>query len=182
MYDQDRVFVVSENFGNVIFVPEFEEYVKETGYSVILCRPRDPQTKGKVEAMVGTVKYGFLEGRTYTGIDSLNSAALSWCDNVLNSRIHGVTKKIPREVFKEEIAELIKVPYRERSFNNIRSVRDDYSINYRGSSYYVPPELVKIGDRLRVEEDDEKLVFSNPEDDRVVYTAQKAASSSLLKR
>ena len=77
MYDQDKVFVVSENFGNVIFVPEFEEYVKETGYSIILCRPRDPQTKGKVEAMVGTVKYSFLEGRTYTGIDSLNSAALA---------------------------------------------------------------------------------------------------------
>ena len=175
MYDQDRVFVVSENFGNVIFVPEFEEYVKETGYSVVLCRPRDPQTKGKVEAMVGTVKHSFLEGRTYTGIDSLNSAALSWCDNVLNSRIHGVTKKIPREVFKKEIAELIKVPYREWSFNNIRSVHDDYSIKYRGSSYYVPPELVKIGDRLRVEEDDENLVFSNPEDETVIYIAQKAA-------
>ncbi len=39
----------------------------------------------------------------------------------------------------------------------------------------MPPELVKIGDRLRVEEDDEKLVFSNPEDDRIVYTVQKAA-------
>lgn len=106
MYDQDKVFVVSENFGNVIFVPEFEEYVKETGYSIVLCRPRDPQTKGKVEAMVGTVKYSFLEGRTYTGMDSLNSAALAWCDDVLNNRIHLATKKIPRELFKEEITEL----------------------------------------------------------------------------
>ena len=48
MYDQDRVFVVSENLGNIIFVPEFEEYVNTVGYSIVLCRPRDPQTKGKV--------------------------------------------------------------------------------------------------------------------------------------
>lgn len=60
MYDQDKVFVVSENYGNVIFVPEFEEYAKGTGYSIVLCRPRDPQTKGKVEAMVGVVKYNFF--------------------------------------------------------------------------------------------------------------------------
>ena len=47
MYDQDRVFVVSENLGNIIFVPEFEEYVNTVGYSIVLCRPRDPKTKGR---------------------------------------------------------------------------------------------------------------------------------------
>ncbi|MBQ8836834.1 MAG: IS21 family transposase [Clostridia bacterium] len=173
MYDQDKVFVVSENYGNVIFVPEFEEYVKETGYSIVLCRPRDPQTKGKVEAMVGTVKYNFLEGRTYTGIDSLNSAALAWCDDVLNNRIHVATQKIPREAFKEEITELIKVPYKATAFNNIRMVQYDFSVEYRRCLYYIPQELVKVGDSVRVEEDDEKLVFRNPEDETVIYIAQK---------
>lgn len=42
MYDQDRVFVVSENLGNIIFVKEFEQYVREIGYSVVLCKPYDP--------------------------------------------------------------------------------------------------------------------------------------------
>ena len=174
MYDQDRVFVISENFGNVIFVPEFEEYVKETGFSVVLCRPRDPQTKGKVEAMVGAIKYSFLEGRVYTGFDSLNSAALAWCDNILNNRIHAVTKKIPREVFREEINELVKVHHKWRSFNNIRHVQYDFSIEFRGSSYYIPQELVKPGDRVRIEEDDEKLVFSKPDAETVIYIAEKA--------
>lgn len=176
MYDQDKVFVVSENFGNVIFVPEFEEYVKETGYSIVLCRPRDPQTKGKVESMVGTVKYSFLEGRTYTGIDSLNSAALAWCDDVLNNRIHEATKKIPRELFKEEISELIKVPYKATAFNNIRQVQYDFSVEYRCCSYYIPQELVKVGERVRVDEDDEKVVFSDPEDETVIYIAQKGVN------
>lgn len=43
LYDLDRVYVVSENLGNIIFVPAFEEYVKRIGYNVSLCRPRDPQ-------------------------------------------------------------------------------------------------------------------------------------------
>ena len=174
MYDQDRVFVISENFGKAIFVPEFEEYVKEVGFSVVLCRPRDPQTKCKVEAMVGTIKYSFLEGRVYTGMDSLNSAAITWCDNILNNRIHAVTKKIPREVFREEINELIKVPHKWRSFNNLRHVQYDFSIEFRGSSYYIPQDLVKPGDRIRVEEDDEMLVFSKPDAETVIYIAEKA--------
>ena len=33
MYDQDRVFVVSENLGNIIFVKEFEDYVKARCHS-----------------------------------------------------------------------------------------------------------------------------------------------------
>ena len=64
MYDQDRVFVVSENLGNIIFVREFEEFVKETGYSVVLCRPRDPQCKGKVEEAVGYIKRKYCETPT----------------------------------------------------------------------------------------------------------------------
>lgn len=59
MYDQDRVFVVSENLGNIIFVKEFKQYVKEIGYSVVLCKPYDPQTKGSVEQAVRFVKERF---------------------------------------------------------------------------------------------------------------------------
>lgn len=95
MYDQDRVFVVSENLGNIIFVPEFEEYVNTVGYSIVLCRPRDPQTKGKVENFVKYVKENFLEGRIFTGIDSLNSAALHWLDVEANGTYNYSTKRIP---------------------------------------------------------------------------------------
>ncbi len=36
MYDQDRTMVVSENLGEVIFVKEFEEFIKDTGFSIYL--------------------------------------------------------------------------------------------------------------------------------------------------
>ena len=34
VYDQDKTMVVSENLGNVIFVKEFEDFIKETGFTI----------------------------------------------------------------------------------------------------------------------------------------------------
>ncbi len=46
---------------------------------------------------------------------------------------------------------------------------------YRYCSYYIPQELVNVGDRVRGYEDDEKVVFSDPEDETVIFIAQKGA-------
>lgn len=74
--EQDLVFVVSENLGSIIFVKEFEQYVREIGYSVVLCKPHDPQIKGRVEQAIWFIKEHYLEGREYCEIDSLKSACL----------------------------------------------------------------------------------------------------------
>ena len=60
MCDNDRVFVSAHNYGNIIFVKEFEEFVKQHGIITRFCSPRDPSTKGRVENLVGFVKYNFL--------------------------------------------------------------------------------------------------------------------------
>ena len=88
LYDQDKVFVVSEHYGNIILVPEFEDFVQKSGFSVVLCHKRDPQTKGKIGSFVRYIKEGFLQGRLYAGIDSLNSAALEWPDKECNGTTH----------------------------------------------------------------------------------------------
>ena len=77
VYDQDRCLCMDENFGEVIFVPAFEAFVGETGFSVYLCRKHDPQTKGRVENAVSVVKRDFLDGRIYHGCDELNMSSLS---------------------------------------------------------------------------------------------------------
>ena len=176
MYDQDRVFVVSENLGNIIFVPEFEEYVNTVGYSVVLCRPRDPQTKGKVECFVKYVKENFLEGRIFTGIDSLNSAALTWLDIEANGTYNYETKRIPREAFMEEAATLAKVPYRGNYANNIRNVSSKYDVTYQGSRYGLPKDKVRVKEAVRIEEDEDTLLFIRAGDGVIIHTEKKAAS------
>ncbi len=180
MYDQDRVFVVSENLGNIIFVPEFEEYVNTVGYSIILCRARDPQTKGKVEAFVKYVKENFLEGRIFAGIDSLNSAALHWLDVEANGTYNYSTKRIPREEFMTEAPALVKVPFRGNMANNFRNVSPNYCVTYQGSRYMLPKDKVRVKEAVRIEEEDDgELTFYRAADNVVVHVEKKAAAPGL---
>ena len=174
MYDQDRVFVVSENLGNIIFVERFEDFVKEVGYSVVLCRPRDPQTKGKVESFVKYVKENFLVGTVFTGIDSLNSAALRWLDTEANGTRNYDTKVIPRDLFQEEIPYLQKVAYRSGYLNNFRSVSTKYDVTWDGSRYQLDKQLVNIKDVIRIEEEKGALLFYRVSDEKLVHHCQKA--------
>jgi len=77
MYDQDRLMVVNENAGNIMYTKAFDEYRERAEFKVFLCRKADPDTKGRVENLVKYIKTSFLDSREYTGIDSLNSACLA---------------------------------------------------------------------------------------------------------
>ena len=78
LYDQDSVFVVDENLGDVVLTTTFKKYVDQEGFRAVFCRKSDPQTKGKVENVVKYVKHNFLKGRYYESIEDLNEKGLSW--------------------------------------------------------------------------------------------------------
>lgn len=128
LYDQDRVFVVSEMFGEYKLVKEFEEYVRFRGFTVQLCHKWDPDSKGKVETSVKAIKRGFLDGRIYAGIDSLNSECLIWLDNIGNGDINYTTRKIPRDMFIEETKHLQKVNFYKKKHDTILTVESTNSV------------------------------------------------------
>ncbi len=158
VYDQDRTMVVSENLGDVLFVKEFEDYIKETGFTIYLCRGYDPETKGKVEKTVDFVKHLFLDGRIYYGIDRLNADFLYWLDTEGNGLINYYTKKPPREMFKTEATTLLKVY--EKLNDDVVVVTSKYdAVLYRDNFYKVPTKLVKESERIRIERYDDDLIF-----------------------
>lgn len=157
VYDQDRTMTVSENLGSPIFVKEFEDYVKETGYSVYLCRGYDPETKGKVENNVGNVKRDFLDGRTYHSIDRLNCECMAWLDRDGNGVVNTMTKKTPRELFKKEFFALQKVYERKADEPVVLAVKYD-AFQYEKNLYKVPVPIVRDGERVRVERFGDLLV------------------------
>jgi hypothetical protein len=110
VYDQDRVMSVSENAGDIILTEAFEAYVRYAGFTVHLCKRYDPQSKGKIERVIGYVKNNYLSCRKYCGISELNSGLMSWLDRVANAKVHDTTKMIPNRVFLEEIKHLKPVP------------------------------------------------------------------------
>lgn len=154
VYDQDKTMVVSENLGDVIFVKEFEEFIKETGFSIYLCKGYDPSTKGKVEKTVDFVKHQFLDGRIYYGIDRLNAEFMDWLDREGNGLINETTKKVPRDMFKKEFPKLIKYYEKKNDEMVVHTVYHD-TIEYRDNLYKLPQGNINEGDRIRIERYDD---------------------------
>ncbi|MCL1852780.1 MAG: IS21 family transposase, partial [Peptococcaceae bacterium] len=102
VFDQDRLLAVDENYGDIIFTQQFEQFRLSSGFDVYLCRGNDPQTKGRTEAVVKYFKGNFAKNRQFVGIDIWNESFNEWLDRTGNAKQHGITKKIPAEVFKQE--------------------------------------------------------------------------------
>ena len=108
--DQDKLMVVNENYGELIYTKQFEQFRKKMGFKLWVCRPGDPESKGRIEAVVKYMKYGFAANRTFTNISKWNQSCLDWLDRTANKKSHGTTKKVPAEVFALEKQYLIKCP------------------------------------------------------------------------
>ena len=59
VYDQDKVFLVNENLGDLILTAEFKAFCQAMPFMLFFCRKADPESKGKVENVVKYVKQNF---------------------------------------------------------------------------------------------------------------------------
>ena len=159
VYDQDRVFVVSENYGNIILVKDFEEYVKKVGFSIFLCHAYDPMSKGRVEAIVGHTKRHFLDGRIYCGIDSLNSQCLEWLDKGSNCTFDYHKNATPKMLFENESKLLVPVKPCVVADQKVFYVRKGTHILYKKNQYAIPYESQRTCERVRIEESDGVLIM-----------------------
>lgn len=93
IYDQDSLLVVSENAGDIILTAEFQSYCEERKLNLSICRKADPESKGRIENVVGYVKKNFAKNRVYTNLDKWNEQCLAWLARTGNKKIHNTTKK-----------------------------------------------------------------------------------------
>jgi len=157
VYDQDRVMAVSENAGDLILTDVFSSYSQYAGFSVHLCRGYDPESKGKIEAVIKYVKNNFLSCREYPGVSRLNSDGLAWLERTANEKKHETTKMVPNRVFLEESKHLKPVPtLSEPAPPKTAAVRQTNVVHYRQNRYAVPKGTYVPGRRARIEADDEK--------------------------
>ena len=61
VYDQDKILAVSENHGDIIYTEQFQAFISAVKFNIYLCRGSDPESKGRIEAVVKYAKYGFAE-------------------------------------------------------------------------------------------------------------------------
>jgi len=142
VYDQDRLILVSENHGDLIYTQEFAAYMQKRRFRIRICRKGDPQSKGRIESVVKYVKNNFARHRIFHNLDRWNEDCIAWLDRRANGKVHGTTKKIPAEVFKEERKYLRpvteKINKKSSGLSITYLVRKDNTVLIKGNRYSVP--------------------------------------------
>jgi Integrase core domain len=164
VYDQDKVLLVNENKGDLIFTEAFRAYCQSRPFKVRFCRKSDPQSKGKIENVIKYIKYNFLRGRIYYSIPALNDQAIDWLGRTANAKVHSTTLKIPTLEWELEKAHLIplKQPFAIALNHPIYNVTKDNVIHFKGSSYSVPDgTFQKPKTEVFVSQQNDCLIISN---------------------
>jgi len=159
VFDQDSLVAVDENYGDIVYTKGFEEFMKANKLKIHLCRGGDPESKGKVEAVVKYFKGNFAKNREFPGIDHYNESFLEWLDRTGNAGKHGTTKKVPAEVFEEERLFLKPVPPTKSYHTDIltRTVHKNNTVFYEGNRYSVPLGTYRPGLSVRLDIVENKL-------------------------
>lgn len=173
VYDQDRVLAVSENHGDIIYTEGFQTYADALHFQIYLCRGADPESKGKIEAVVKYLKYNFAKNRCFMDSGQLSEQCMEWLSRTGNGKEHQTTKKIPAQMFALEKQHLIPVP----AFETIvpesivtYQVRKDNTVVYRSNRYQVPFGTYRPGLRACLREQDGKLQIIDPETGEICVT------------
>lgn len=133
--------------------PRFLEFAQYYGYEPFLCKPKDPDRKGKKEKFFQYLERDFLRGERFDSFQDLNARARVWLDGVANPRIHGTTRGVPDQVFAEqERPFLIRLPDTRYlvAQEETRKVGPDSVLSIRGTSYTVPATLANQSVRVRL--------------------------------
>ena len=123
---------------------DFLEFAQHYGAVIVPCTPYQPQQKGKVEAAIKYLQVNFVNGRKFQNSHDLKIQLKSWIKKA-NHRVHGTTKKIPEEVFRQtEQEKLQALPEEEFAFFNrgTRKVSNNCHLHFCKNYYSVPAFLV----------------------------------------
>ena len=141
--DQDKLMVVSENSGDIIYTKDFKCFIEELGIHMYVCRKSDPETKGKVENSVKYVKKNFLGVRDFQSVEEANASVLKWLKRRANGKISQATRHIPAimiEKEREKLKPLVNSIFRKGSLigREDRNVDDKGRISINASVYQLP--------------------------------------------
>lgn len=148
--DRMKTVIDGSEAGKPLWNKRFEDFAADMGFVPKVCRPRRPQTKGKVERLVDYVKDNFLPGRHFTDVDDLNHQAILWCRKVDNKK-HGTTGEIPIIALKNEpLAPLPAETIRDKYKWETRKVLRDGFVSFDGAKYGVPWQYSGREVRVRI--------------------------------
>jgi len=143
--DNLKAAILEANFYEPVYQRLYKQFTEHYGFDPVCCRVYHPNDKAKVECGIKYVKGNFFIGREFLDGNDVDWQLNYWQENTCNCRIHGTTRKIPKEVFfKEEKDKLRPLPLNEFKLAEVgtRKVYHDCHIYVEYNYYSVPFEYV----------------------------------------
>lgn len=143
IYDNLRSVVLAREGVDARFHPRFLALAGHYLFQPALCRPRQPNEKGRVENAIGYIRKNFLAGRDLQSLAEYETAAVRWRDEVANVRIHATTRRRPIDLFEEEKPFLLPLPATPFDADALesRQVSPLALVSFDGNRYSVPSRL-----------------------------------------
>lgn len=135
-------------------VDAFAEYAALRGFFIDAARVRHPKDKPRVENQVPFVRESWFQGETFLSLEDAQRSALEWCTEKAGTRVHGTTRRVPKEVFdsieKPTLLPMPTAPFDVPTWTNAK-VHPDHHIQVARALYSVPTRF--IGREVRVRSD-----------------------------
>jgi transposase len=171
LYDNMKVVVTGYEDDVPVYNPRFLAFATHYGFRPMACRPRRPQTKGKVERPFSYVETSLFNGRTFSSLDHLNETTAWWLAHVADVRELRETKKTPLQLHAEEQPHLVPLPAQAYEVSPVlyRTVNVEGLVTYCQNSYSVPWRY--IGSMLPVRVTEKELIVYGREVEEVARHA-----------
>jgi len=140
LYDNFKAVVLRHDSDGPLYNTKFLAFATHYGFKPQACRPRRPQTKGKVERKFFYVETSLLNGRTFDTLEHLNEETAKWLAEVADLRVLRDFKESPRQRHQREQSHLLPLPQSDFDTAVVvyRHVNVEGFISQRLNLYSVP--------------------------------------------
>jgi len=166
--DNEKTVTVEHVAGIPVRNPAMVAFSRHYGITVHTCEPADPATKGGSESTVKLAKADLVPKDTnlleaYGSFAELEAACEVFCD-LVNTRVHRVTRRAPVEMLAEEQTRLHPVPAHPHTvaFGLTRVVPASMPmVSFEGGQYSVPHTLLggTVWVRVHGRGEDEQVII-----------------------
>jgi hypothetical protein len=158
-----KVVVTGYDGEQPIYNTRFLAFATHYGFRPWACRPRRPQTKGKIERNFWYAQRNLLNGRTFTSLAHLNEVTAHWLATTADVRIHQETKRRPIDLYREEKPHLLPLPAHpyDTALVLYRTVSSEGCVPYLQNFYSVPWQ--RMGELLPLRITEKELIVYGPD-------------------
>ncbi len=161
LYDNEKTVVLRWEAGRPVYNPAFSRFITHYNCKPVACRPRTPQTKGKVERPFQYVEGNFLGGRDFQDMVDLRAAGRRWLAEKSDLHIHDTTRQAPLERFALERLQPLPLHPFDTCEVALRVCRVNGLVEFETNGYSVPSG--NLADILTLKASEYEILIYNPE-------------------